>query len=562
MQNNKLAGLTRKCERYDWGNFDDAESAGADLLADRGNQTTGFRCSVLFAGDLASKWPMRGWNSLEGVAKVRVQKPPYGKDIMRAPAILNLTVTMTVLAASLHAADKPNVLFIAVDDLRPELNCYGAGQIHSPNIDRLASEGTLFSRAYCQQAVCNPSRASLMTGLRPDTLKVYDLKTNFRDTTPWAVSIPQVFKDNGYFTQAIGKIYHGGHGLSDDVISWSEPQITNPAPRFGPEGMKVSQREKKAYKAAGRKPSDVRGLPYENADVADNELRDGKAAEIAIDMIRAHKDEPFFIGVGFLNPHLPFVSPKKYWELYDEGDIKLPENMYPPKDAPSYAGTSWGELRQYVGIPEKGPVDKEQAREMIHGYYAAVSYVDACVGKLLDELDSLKLRDDTIVILWGDHGWQLGEHSYWCKHTNYDVATRVPLIISVPGQKAVGSPSNALVEFVDIFPTLTEAAGMPTPDRLEGHSFLPLTDNPTMPWKSAAFHLYPRGGRMGHGMRTDRHHLIEWTNSKTGKFDAVELYDLVNDPQENTNIAASNADLVEELTQKLHAGWEAALPKQ
>lgn len=470
-------------------------------------------------------------------------------------------VVLLGVVASVHLADaKPNVLFIAVDDLRPELNCYGADQIHSPNIDRLASEGTLFSRAYCQQAVCNPSRASLMTGLRPDTLKVYDLRTGFRDTTPWAVTIPEVFKANGYHTQAVGKIYHAGHGLKDDAASWSLPQIKNRRPRFGPKGLKVWNAERKRLKESGGDPSDVRGLPYEAANVEDNELRDGGVTEIAIDMIRERKDEPFFIGVGLFNPHLPFVSPKKYWDLYSADDIELPDNMVRPKNAPSYAATNWGELRQYVGIPKKGPLTEQQAREMIHGYYAAVSYVDACVGQLLDELDRLKLRDNTIVVLWGDHGWQLGEHSFWCKHTNYDVAARVPLVISVPGQKAVGATCDGLVEFVDIFPTLTEAAGLKTPERLEGTSFLPLTNDPMQPWKSAAFHLYPRGGKMGRAMRTDRYHFVEWTENKSGKRNAVELYDLVVDPAENVNVAGEHPDVVAELTQKLHAGWEAARP--
>lgn len=472
-----------------------------------------------------------------------------------------LVLSLFVVGMS-HAADKPNVLFIAVDDLRPELNCYGAQHIHSPNIDRLAAEGTLFQRAYCQQAVCNPSRASLMTGLRPDTLKVYDLETDFRDTTPWAITIPEWFKRHGYHTQAIGKIYHGGHGLSDDAESWSLPQVKNSAPRFGPTGNRVLGQLKKKVRDAGGDVAKarIRGLPFEAPEVADDQLRDGAATQIAIKMINDRKDEPFFIGVGYANPHLPFVSPQKYWDLYNESDIALPENMYRPKDAPDYAKTNWGELRAYVDIPAKGPLSEEQARKMIHGYYAAVSYVDAQVGLLLEELDRLKLRENTIVVLWGDHGWQLGEHSYWCKHTNYDIAARVPLIISVPGQGDIGANSNALVEFVDIFPTLTEAASLPTPTKLEGTSFLPLTNDASQNWKSAAFHLYPRGGKMGHAMRTARYHFVEWTNRKGGKRDAVELYDLENDPAENTNIAADHPQLVSELTKQLHAGWQAARP--
>ncbi len=341
--------------------------------------------------------------------------------------------------------DRLNVLFIAVDDLRPELACYGHPVVKSPNIDRLATDGTLFTRAYCQQAVCNPSRASLMTGLRPETLGVTDLPTHFRDKKPDAVTVAQYFKQHGYHTQGIGKIFHTGHGNRDDKLSWSVQESFQKAPRYGPEGTRHLRELTREAKAKGVDVNDnktrPRGLPWEAPVVADIELTDGSVAAKGIELLRQHKDKPFFLAVGFVNPHLPFVAPKKYWDLYDPADIALPTNSYPPKDSPSYAWTNWGELRNYYGMPAKGALSEQQARQAIHGYWAATSYVDALVGLLLDELDRLELRQKTVVILWGDHGWQLGEHGFWCKHTNYEVATRVPLIISVPGQKNAGSKS-------------------------------------------------------------------------------------------------------------------------
>jgi len=470
-------------------------------------------------------------------------------------------------------SEQLNVLFIAVDDLRPELGCYGHPSVLSPNIDRLASEGTAFTRAYCQQAVCNPSRASLMTGVRPESLGVMDLPTHFRDVRPDSVTVSQYFKQNGYHAQRVGKIYHTGHGNHDDQHSWSTLENFPLGPRYGPYGTEHLQSRLQEAREQGIDLKDnslrPRGLPWEAPDVEDHELTDGGIAAAGVELIQRHKDEPFFIAVGFQNPHLPFVAPKKYWDLYDPSEIELADNPEPPLDSPSYAWASWGELRKYHDIPETGPLSEEQSRSMIHGYWAATSYVDALVGNLLDELDRLNLREKTVVILWGDHGWQLGEHGFWCKHTNYEVAARSPLIISVPGQPNAGVSCERLVEFVDIYPSLADICGLPEPTGLglEGYSFAPLLEDPERPWKKSAMHVYPRnmpghGGALGRALRTERYRLVEWSPNNSD-YAEYELYDFENDPDENVNIAGrpESEAIVTELTELLHAGWEASLPE-
>ena len=459
------------------------------------------------------------------------------------------------LAAEGAPAKKPNVLFIVVDDLRPELGCYGRDYIHSPNIDSIAKQGMAFTRAYCQQAVCSPSRTSLLTGTRPDTTKVWDLLTHFRDALPDVVTLPQHFKDNGYFVQGIGKIYHPGY---DDPKSWSTPWQTPKAPTYA--ALKTDEMKDED------KPKRKNGPPFESAAVEDNFFKDGMVADIAVSTLRdiAKKAEPFFLAVGFAKPHLPFVSPKKYWDLYDPATIKLAPNPYHPEDAPAYAFANSNELRTYTGTPEEGPVPDALARQLKHGYYAAVSYTDAQIGKVLNELDRLGLRNNTIIVLWGDHGWKLGEHGEWAKHSNVENDTNAPLLLSAPGMKAAGKHSNALVEFVDVYPTLAELAGLPLPDHLEGSSFKPLLDNPQRAWKSAAFSQYPRGkARMGYSMRTDRYRFTAWVGREDhSRVDAIELYDHQTDPQENTNIAnrPANADLVERLMKQWRAGWRGAKP--
>jgi len=477
-----------------------------------------------------------------------------------------LVGTRVVAKPQAGEGERLNVLFIAADDLRPELGCYGASHIRSPQIDRLASRGVVFERAYCQQAVCNPSRASLMAGLRPDTLRVWDLETNLRAHQPDLVTLPQHFMAHGYRAERIGKIYHVGHGNHDDAPSWTAMKDWQLKPRFGPKGQQVIAQLRAEARRRGDRDARIRGLPWEAPDVADNELADGSIADGAIELMRemAGGDQPFFLAVGFKNPHLPLVSPKRYWDLYEASTIPIPDKA-DPKHIPPMSLTSWGELRAYVGIPPRGDLTDAQARQMIHGYYAAVSYVDAQVGRLLDELDRLKLSDRTIVILWGDHGWKLGEYGDWCKHTNMELDTRVPLIVAAPGMQAPGAKSRALVEFVDIYPSLCELAGLPIRPELEGVSFAPLLDEPGRTWKTAAFSQYPRGKLMGYSMRTERYHLVRWVNrgDRDGEAVALELYDHAKDPGETVNVAgdAAYAQTVAELTKQMRAGPGGARPK-
>ena len=498
--------------------------------------------------------------------------------------------TLALCGPSLHAADttpqKPNILFIAVDDLRPELGCYGKDYIKSPNIDRIARAGMVFNRAYCQQAVCSPTRSSLMTGTRPDTTKVWDLVTHFRDALPNVVTLGQNFKQNGYFVQGMGKIYHGS---LDDPSTWSVPWQTPKAVKYAlsenvkldarqyegePDGEpkpKLKRKSKKSPASTADGPPatgpNSRGPAFEGADVPDNTFQDGKVAELAVSTLQemSQKEEPFFLAVGFIKPHLPFVSPKKYWDLYDPAKIQLAPNKFRPKDAPDYAILPGGELRNYLGIPAESIPD-DLARQLKHGYYAAVSYMDAQLGKVLDELDRLGLRQNTIIILWGDHGWKLGEHDAWCKHSTVENDTNVPLLLSVPGMKNAGARTDAIVEYVDIYPTLSELAGLPLPKHLEGTSFKPLLEDPKRPWKTAAFSQYPRtqdGGLMGYSMRTDRYRFTVWVNRKDHtKVDATELYDHQTDSQENTNVAKdpANAELVQKLMGQWKQGWQGAKP--
>lgn len=482
----------------------------------------------------------------------------------------------SLIGGTSQAAEAPpklNVLFFAVDDLRPEFGAYGADYIHSPNLDRLAKRGITFRRAYCQQAVCSPSRSSLLTGTRPDTTKVYDLETHFRVALPDVVTLPQHFKQHGYFVQGMGKLFHGGF---DDRPSWSVPW-TAPKTAHGayvlPENIEIVKQKAAVSKAAPKKPGSGKvrnyGPPTESSEVPDNYFHDGLLADMAVETLGelARKQQPFWLGVGFIRPHLPFVAPKKYWDLYDPAGIELAPNPYPPRGAPGYAAASGGELRTYHGVPA-GPIPDDEARRLKHGYYAAISYMDAQLGRVLDELDRLGLAERTVVVLWGDHGWKLGEHGAWCKHTNFENDVNAPLLIAVPGLATAGSSTESLAEFVDIYPTLVEVCGLPLPAHLEGTSLARVLRDPKQRVKSAAFSQYPRaaGGKqlMGYTMRTDRYRLTRWVDrNDPTHFDAVELYDHQSDPQENVNIAAepANAGLVSELTKQWEAGWRGAAVK-
>lgn len=480
-----------------------------------------------------------------------------GRHFLLAVSVMTLTISSCKVKKKLSVHKQmPNVLFIAVDDLRPELGCYGSETVQSPNIDRLAKAGVLFSRAYCQQAVCSPSRTSLMTGRRPNTTKVWDLRTHFRTTIPDVVTLPQYFKNNGYHAQSIGKIYHDP-ASAQDALSWSAPEILVETTKKGKYVLPSNLQQKSAKAAA-----------TELANVPDNAYVDGQVADEATAVLRKIKDRPFFLAVGFRRPHLPFSAPKKYWDLYDRENIAIPVQRTVPQNIPPYAAHKNQELRGYTDIGSNSLITDAKTRELLHGYYAAISYTDAQIGKVLDELERLNLTENTIVVLWSDHGFHLGEKGLWAKSTNYELDTRVPLIIAAPGKKQ-GVKSDRLVELVDLYPTLADLGGLQIPDSLEGTSLAPLLAKPDQPWKTAAFSQFPRPwiykgspDLMGYAIRTDRYRYVEWRNFKTAEVKAVELYDNQDDPAELNNIAdvPANITLVKELKQKLNDGWQKALP--
>jgi uncharacterized repeat protein (TIGR03987 family) len=488
------------------------------------------------------------------------------------------------------ASGHPNVLFIAVDDLRPELGAYGNPYVHTPNIDRLAAAGVTFTQAHVQQAVCNPSRASVMTGLRPDSLRVWDLQTDFRSTVPDVVTLPQHFMRHGYHTAAIGKIYHN---VIPDSASWSEPKLHVDGYPFDPDAVYRDPRNvalQEARKAeilrAGQEDRYIdrygqwylKAVATEAVEGPDDLYYDGAQTDVAIEKLRelASDEQPFFFAVGFYRPHLPFNAPQKYWDLYDPDSIPPASLPHVPEGAPPMAINNMRELRGYTDFrnvphPLDGRVPDADARRLKHGYYASVSYVDAQVGRLLDALEALGIDDRTIVVLWGDHGWKLGEHGSWAKMTNYETDTRAPLIVRAPDGLGAGSGVSALVEFVDLYPTLVELAGLPIPDHLQGTSLVPLMIDPGLPWKPAVFSQFLREGiwvapdgieYMGYAVRTDRYRYVRWVNWETGEIVARELYDHLTDPGEDTNVVgqARYAEDATRLDGILTAGWRAALP--
>jgi iduronate 2-sulfatase len=504
-------------------------------------------------------------------------------------SVLSLLFLLPVVA---QQKSKPNILFIAIDDLKPILGCYGAPLIKTPNIDRLAKMGTIFKANYCQQAVCGPTRASIMTGKRPDYTQVWDLKTKMRDINPDIVSIPQYLITQGYTTQGIGKVYDSRCVDKEmDAASWSVPYYNyfKTEERYYPKALgaplngQYQSPESKELAAKFRKEAQDNGMnekeiddyvsklvkpAVECVDVPDNAYNDGANALRAIEILEKLKSEvqPFFFAVGFSKPHLPFVAPKKYWDLYKREDMPVAAFQEQPKNSVDVAFHNSGELRAYTDIPsllsftdQKDfgltlPIDKQ--KELIHGYYAAVSYTDAQVGLLLDKLDALGLTKNTIIVLWGDHGWHLGDHNLWCKHTNFEQATRTPLIISAPG---IGtSTSSAPTEFVDVFPTLCDLAGVKIPETLDGKSLKPLMDKTAKAVKDFSISQYPRSGTkseterqgyasskvMGYSLRDKRYRYTMWmTNNfrSTQVFNAdlivgTELYDYDKDPNETINV--------------------------
>ena len=501
-------------------------------------------------------------------------------------AFISISFKTTTIA---QKKDKPNVLFIAIDDLKPILGCYGNKLIRTPNIDRLASMGTVFLNNYCQQAVCGPTRASLMTGKRPDYTKVWDLKTTMRSVNPDIVSIPQYFASQGYSTQGIGKVYDPRCvDKKIDEPSWTVPYYKTDLKYYAdgfeepilgryqlPETRALAEKYINEALAQGMKKSEANEYAMkkikpttECADVPDNAYNDGANILQAKDILKdlSKSSTPFFFAVGIAKPHLPFVAPKKYWDLYSRDSMPIEQYQEKPKNAVDVAFHNAGELRAYTDIEPLTtfsdakkfglslPLDKQ--KELIHGYYAAISYTDAQVGILLNTLDELGLTKNTIIVLWGDHGWHLGDHNLWCKHTNFEQATHAPLIISSP--KIKSGKTKSQTEFVDIFPTLCDLAGLAIPAYLDGKSLMPIMKNNNEIVKEFSVSQYPRSGGdpeterlgyagakvMGYSIRTSQYRYTIWMGNNfrsSQKFDNTmivgeELYDYVNDPEEKENV--------------------------
>ena len=509
--------------------------------------------------------------------------------------LLYLIALVCLVPATLSAQQKkkkgPNVIFIAVDDLRPELGCYGNSFIKTPNIDRLAKKGMVFTNAYCQVAVCAPSRASITTGLRPDSTHVWVLGEKFRENMPSVVTIPQQFKKFGYHTISIGKIFHNH---MPDSVSFDEPDLRpaeyktidmvdrDPESFYYDDSLKAELAAKRLKRLEKNPKIYANGWAYgrsvESSDAPDDAFYDGAQTALAIETIDRVKNrkEPFFLALGYFRPHLPFVAPKKYWDLYDPMQIPMADNNYMPLNSPSMALYNQKEMTacydlEYVKAPPYFRMPDSVARVLKHGYYACVSYVDACIGRLVDDLEKKQLLDNTIIVLWGDHGWKLGEHNGWGKQSNYQIDTRVPLIVYAPGAANAGKQTNELVELVDVYPTLCDLAGIQIPSFMQGTSFKKLMNEKEITWKEAVFSQFLRPAAegsdkrnyMGYSMVTKNYHLVEWyywdkQKKMPGEFVTRELYDLTADPQENFNIAIypENKALAERLSDQRKQGWK------
>ena len=381
-----------------------------------------------------------------------------------------------------------NVLFIMVDDLRPWLGCYGHPEIHTPNIDALAERGMLFNRAYCQYPLSNPTRASIFAGLRPDTTNVQANSIFVRDKLPDMVTLFQHFKEHGYHTQSIGKISYRPL-FDDDEFSWSVPS-------WRPIWRPVDKPNRPSWLAL---------------DVPDNTLSDGKIADRAIKVLAAIKDQQFFLGVGFRKPHFPLESPQKYYDLYDPHNFNLPASLQSPQNAPEAGLSNWGSLREYQALPSgRTPLPEAKILEIIHAYVATTSFIDAQIGRVLQQVEALGLNENTVILFCGDHGHHLGEHGIIGKDSLFEVSVHSPLIMSIPGQTHVGTKTDALVELVDIYPTLSDACQLPIRPELEGLSAMPVIEQPTLPWKTGVFSQLRRASGKGYSIRTERYRYTEW----------------------------------------------------
>lgn len=448
-----------------------------------------------------------------------------------------------VTLANIHAAEKLNALFIAVDDMNNALGCYGDPLIKTPNLDKLAARGVRFDRAYCQFPLCSPSRSSLMTGLRPDTTQVFDLKKHFRSVVPDAVTLSQHFMTNGYFAARVGKIYHYGNpgdigtdGL-DDAPSWNK--------RINPKG------RDKAEESQITNFTPKRGLgsslSFMASDGTDEEQTDGMVATEIIKLMEENKNKPFFLAAGFYRPHCPYVAPKKYFDLYPLEKISLPpisESEFRDVPAAALASTS---PRPYFGVTA------DEARKAKQAYYATISFVDAQVGRLLEALDRLKLADKTVIVFWSDHGYHWGEHGLIMKQSNFEESARVPLLIAGPGVKAAPKGCQRTVELLDLYPTLSDLCNLPKPAKVQGVSLKPLLQDPNVKWDRPAFTQVSRGNMPGHSVRTERWRYTEWDNGKIG----AQLYDHQNDPKELNNLIKDPkyASVVAEMKALVQKNW-------
>ncbi|WP_418262568.1 sulfatase [Flavobacterium faecale] len=463
---------------------------------------------------------------------------------MKKKVILFAAILFAIVRP-VSAQEKPNVVIFLIDDLREELGCYGNEMVKSPNIDKLANEGILFNKAYAQQGICAPSRMSLLTGLRPETIGVYDIFTPLRKVRKDIESMPQFFKSKGYKTVSVGKVFHHS---TDDKAVWDLYYPKEDNSYACQENLDLIENLKKK----GEK--NTNGPAFESADVADEAYKDGRAANNAIDALNKLKNDKFLLIVGFSKPHLPFNAPKKYWDLYSKNDFKVPsrevpENVYLP------GMPKWRELAGYSNIPKEGLLNDDLTKDLRHGYYACVSYMDAQVGKVMQTLDKLDLRKNTIIVFMSDHGYKIGEYGAWCKQSNLEIDVKVPLIIaretalkgSVKNVK-----SNSIVENLDVFPTIIEAIGE-NKVGLEGKSLLPLTVNKKIKESPAAYNLYPHGKKgMGVSCTDGIWRYTEWKNNE-GKLLGKELFLHSDDTRIAKANVAGKADYkkVEEKMKKL-----------